>query len=136
MDHVAAAGVVVELAQQRRQLAHRDVAHRHDPGHHLVAAAGVALVHHRDGGGLGILGAHHLEHTVVHRDHGEAIDVEHAQEELVVLVFVEQVIAADVDLAPHRRLYDDGLVQVLADRVDELFDVGILEAGGVFGGPG
>ncbi len=136
MHHVAATGVVVELTQQGGQFAHRDIAHRHHPGHHLVANARVGLIHHRDGRGLGILGAHNLEHAVIHGHNGKAIDVEHAQEELVILLFVEQVVAADVDLAAYRRLYDDGLAQVLADRVDELFDVGILEAGRILGGPG
>ncbi|MNS45974.1 hypothetical protein D3C72_784560 [compost metagenome] len=136
MHHVAATGVVVELAQQGSEFPYRDVAHRHHPGHHLVTHAGVAVIHHRDGRSLGILGAHHLEHAVVHGHHGKAIDVEHAQEELVVLILIEQIVTADVDLAAHRGLDDDGLVQVLADRVDELFDVGILETGGILGGPG
>ena len=135
MHHVATTGVVVELAQQRRQFADRDVAHRHDPGHHLVAHARVAAIHHRNGGGLGIPRAQHLEHTVVHRHHGKAVDVEHAQEELVVLLLIEQVVAAHVDLAAHRGLYDDGFIEVLAHRIDELFNVGVLETGRVFGGP-
>ncbi|MNQ30790.1 hypothetical protein D3C85_441440 [compost metagenome] len=136
MHHVATASVVVELAQQGRKLPYRDVAHRYHPGHHLVPHTGVSIVHHGDGRSLGILGAHHLEYAIVHGHHGEAVDVEHAQEELVVLIFIEQVVAADVDLAAHRGLDDDGLVQVLADRVDELFDIGILETGGILGGPG
>ncbi len=136
VHHVATTGVVVELAQQRCKFTDRDVAHRHDPGYHLVAHARVAAIHHRNGGGLGIPRAQHLEHPVVHRYHGKAVDVEHAQEELVVLLLIEQVVAAHVDLAAHRWLYDDGFIEVLAHRIDELFNLGVLETGRVFGGPG
>ncbi len=136
VHYVAATGVIVELTQQRGQFAHRDVAHRYYPGHHFVARARVTAIHHRNGGGLGIARAQYLEHAVIHRHHGKTVDVEHAQEELVVLLFVEQVVAADVDLAAHRGLDDDGLVEVLAHRVDELFDIGVLEAGRILGGPG
>lgn len=73
--------------------------------------------------------AQHLEHAVIHRHHGKTVDVEHTQEKLVILLLVEQVVAADTDFATDRGLDDDGLVEILTHRVDELFDIGVLETG-------
>ena len=134
MHHVTATGVIVQLTQQRSQLAHGNVTHRYHAGDHLVAHARILIIHHRHTGRLGRVGAQHLEHPVIHGDHGETIDIQYTQEKLVVLLFIEQVITAHIDLAAHRRLDNDGLVEILADGIDKFLNVRALEASGKLGG--
>ena len=53
MHHVADAGGIVQLAQQRRQFANRDILHAHNAGDDLIPLAGVFAVRQRRTCGTG-----------------------------------------------------------------------------------
>ncbi len=49
MDHAAGASVIVQLAEQRRQIAGGDVSQRYHPGDDLIAFAGCGRAGDRNG---------------------------------------------------------------------------------------
>ncbi len=133
MDHVTDAGGIVELTQQRRQLANRHVFHAHHAGDDLVAFARIFTVGQRRTGGAGNARAHHFNHAVIHRDHRQAVQVQHAQEKLVIFVFRQHVIGSDRHRALHGRVDQNGFVQIAAYRINKFADIGVFKAGAKVG---
>ena len=60
MDHAAGAGVIVQLAKQRGEIAGGDVGQGHHPGDHFIAFARCGRAGDRHGRGLGVFGADHF----------------------------------------------------------------------------
>ena len=60
MDHAAGASVIVQLAEQRGEIAGGDVGQGHHPGDHFIAFARCGRAGDRHGRGLGVFGADHF----------------------------------------------------------------------------
>ncbi|SSN09878.1 Uncharacterised protein [Klebsiella pneumoniae] len=60
MDHAAGASVIVQLAEQRGEIAGGDVGQGHHPGDHFIAFARRGRAGDRHGRGLGVFGADHF----------------------------------------------------------------------------
>lgn len=132
MDHAAGAGVIVQLAKQRGEIAGGDVGQGHHPGDHFIAFARCSLAGDRDGRGFRIFSPHHLQYAVIHIDHGEAIHIQHAKKELIILLFIEHIVTAYGNGAAHAGIDNHRFIQVFADGIDKFLDIGAFKAGGKF----
>ena len=132
MDHAAGASVIVQLAEQRREIAGGDVGQGHHPGDDLIAFARRGLAGDRNGRGLGVFSADHLQHAVIHINHGEAVYIQHAEEELIILLFIEHIVTAHGDSAAYAGIDNHRFIQVFADGIDKFLDIGAFKTGGKF----
>ena len=132
MDHAAGASVIVQLAEQRGEIAGGDVGQGHHPGDHFIAFARCSLAGDRDGRGFCIFSPHYLQYAVIHIDHGEAIHIQHAKEELIILLFIEHIVTAYGNGAAHAGIDNHRFIQVFADGIDKFLDIGAFKAGGKF----
>ena len=130
MHHAARAGVIVKLAQQRRQIAGGDVSQRHDAGDVLLASTRCGIARHRHRGGFRILRTNDFQDAVIHINPREAIDIEDAEEKLIILLFVEHIVATYGNGAAYAGIDNDRFIQVFTDRIDKFLNIGALKAGG------
>ena len=113
MRHAAHADAVVELAQYRRNVFGRDIAQRYHAHHHFIPFGDRLTAVLCQRGSFSLFGGDHLQDVIGHADDRIAIDIQHVEKELVILLLVELFIAAHRDLTFHRRIDNDGFAQVL-----------------------
>ena len=130
MHHAARASVIVKLAQQRRQIAGGDVGQGHDAGDDLIANTRRGIARHRHRGGFRVFRTHHFQDAVIHINYGETVDIKDAEEELIILLFVEHIVAAHGNGAAYAGIDNDRFIQVFTHRIDKFLNIGALEAGG------
>ena len=132
MHHAARAGVIVKLAQQRCQIAGSHVGQRNHAGHDFIPFTGGGIAGDRDRGGFGIFRTYHFEHAVIHIDNGKTIDIQYAEEKLIILLFVEHIVTTDGNGAAYAGVNDDRFIQVFTHGINKFLNVGSLKAGGEF----
>ncbi len=133
MDHVADPRGIVQLAQQRGQFAYRHVLHAHHAGDDLIPFARVFAVGHRHASGTRHAGTHHFDHAVIHWDHRQTVEIQHAQEELIIFIFRQYVIGSHRYRALNGGIDENRFIQIATYRIDKFANIGIFKTGAKVG---